>query len=122
VREAKVFFDAQDEEVYRERAFKIYNGLRSTWERAIEDVAFHGVIMRHRDYANTKFLRKATALIEADCDTFEVGFKKCCDQTDAHDPSRSRNDEPPPPDEMLKDVRTVLDWVNSIRDRQKAIA
>ena len=122
VREAKIFFDAQDEEGYRERAFKIYNGLRSTWERAIEDVAFHGVILRHRDYVNTKFLRKATALIEADCDTFEVGFKKCCDQTDAHDPSRSRNDEPPPPDEMLKDVRTVLDWVNSIRERQKAIA
>ncbi len=121
VREAKPFYDAHDEAEYRSRAFKIYNGLRSTWERAIEDVAFNGVVVRHRDYVNTKHLRKATALTEQDCDGFDSGFKKCCDQTDAHDPSRARNDEPPAPDEILKDVRTVLDWTNAIRDRQKNI-
>jgi hypothetical protein len=60
-------------------------------------------------------------LSDADCDAFEAGFKKCCDQTYAHDPSRARNEEPPPPDEILKDVQAVLAWVNSIRDRRKAI-
>lgn len=121
VRDAKAFYDSNDEEAYRDRAFRIYSGLRSTWERAIEDIAFNGVVVRHRDYVDTKKLRKATVLTDADCDAFEVGFKKCCDQTDAHDPSRARNEDPPPPDEILKDVQAVLAWVNSIRDRQKAI-
>ena len=109
VREAKPFHDAHDEDEYRGRAFKIYNGLRSTWERAIEDVAFNGVIVRHRDYVNTKHLRKTTVLTGQDCDAFDVGFKKCCDQTDAHDPSRARSDEPLSPDDILKDVRGVLE-------------
>jgi energy-coupling factor transporter ATP-binding protein EcfA2 len=121
VRQAKQHYDNNDEEAYRNRAFQIYNGLRSTWERAIEDIAFNGVVVRHRDYVDTKKLRKATVLTDADCDAFEAGFKKCCDQTDAHDPSRARNEQPPPPDEILKDVQAVLAWVNSIRDRQKAI-
>jgi hypothetical protein len=121
VREAKQHYDNNDEEAYRNRAFQIYNGLRSTWERAIEDIAFNGVVVRHRDYVDTKKLRKATVLTDADCDAFEAGFKKCCDQTDAHDPSRARNEQPPPPDEILKDVQAVLAWVNSIRDRQKTI-
>jgi energy-coupling factor transporter ATP-binding protein EcfA2 len=49
VREAQPFYDAHDEAEYRNRVFKIYNGLRSTWERAIEDIAFNGVIIRHRE-------------------------------------------------------------------------
>lgn len=121
VREAKQDYDNNDEESYRNRAFQIYNGLRSTWERAIEDIAFNGVVVRHRDYVDTKKLRKATVLADADCNALEAGFKKCCDQTDAHDPSRARNEDPPPPGEILKDVQAVLAWVNSIRDRQKGI-
>jgi energy-coupling factor transporter ATP-binding protein EcfA2 len=121
IREAKQYYDNNDDEAYRNRAFQTYNGLRSTWERAIEDIAFNGVVVRHRDYVDTKKLRKATVLTDADCDAFEAGFKKCCDQTDAHDPSRARNEDPPPPDEILKDVQAVLAWVNSIRDRQKAV-
>jgi hypothetical protein len=76
VREAKQYYDNNDEEAYRNRAFQIYNGLRSTWERAIEDIAFNGVVVRHRDYVDTKKLRKATVLSDADCDAFEAGFKK----------------------------------------------
>jgi len=121
-RQSRQSYDARDEAAYRDQAFKIYNALRSTWERAVEDIAFSGVVHRHRDYINTKNLRKATALTGADCDAFELGYKKCCDQTDAHDPSRGRNAAPPPPDEMLKDIQDLVTWANAIRDRQKVIA
>jgi energy-coupling factor transporter ATP-binding protein EcfA2 len=122
VRSAKREYDSHDDEGYRQSVHRIYSNLRNTWERAVEDVAFGGVINRHRDYVNTKYLRRATALAESDCDVFDVGFQKCCDLTDAHDPSRGRNAAPPPPEEMMRDVQAVLAWVNSIRVRQKTIA
>lgn len=53
--------DAASCDTYRQEVQRIYSSLRNTWERAIEDVAFHGVICRHRDYINTKYLRKATS-------------------------------------------------------------
>jgi hypothetical protein len=122
VRAAKVLYDKNDETAYKEEVHRIYSNLRSTWERAIEDVAFHGVISRHRDFVNTKYLRKATVLTGADVDAFDSGFQKCCDLTDAHDGSRGRNAAPPGPDEMLKEVQAVRIWADAIRDRQKKIA
>lgn len=120
-RAAKLLYDNHDEDGYRDAAFRIYSNLRNTWERAIEDVAFHGVINRHRDYVNTKNLRKSTVLTEADCDAFDVGFHKCCAQTDSHDSSRGRNAPPPSPAEMMNDVQAVLAWVKSLRERQKNV-
>ena len=121
VRAAKKQYEARDDEGYRQSVHRIYSNLRSTWEAAIEDVAFSGVINRHRDYVNTKFLRKATVLTEADCDAFQAGFDKCCDQTDAHNQSKIRNAAAPPPDEMMTDVQSVRAWTDSIKARQKAI-
>ncbi len=74
-REAKKLYDNNEEEKYRKEAASIYNILRASWERALEDVAFFRVIQRHRDYMDTKHLKKVTVLNESDCDTFRAGFK-----------------------------------------------
>jgi hypothetical protein len=121
-RAAKPLYDNHDDAGYRDAVHRIYSNLRRTWERAIEDVAFSGVILRHRDYVNTKNLRRATVLTEPDCAAFDTGFQKCCDLTDAHDGSRGRNAALPTLDEMLKDIQAVRTWADSIRDRQKAFA
>jgi hypothetical protein len=65
---------------------------------------------------------KMTALDPNDVTSFQSAFKKCCDQTDAHDPSRGRNASPPPPTEMLADIGGVRPWVDAIRQRQKGLA
>ena len=75
----------------------------------------------HRDYIETKHLRKAVVLTDSDCDAFHAGFKKCCDVTDAHDPSVGRNGLPPTPSEVLKDIQDLADWTASLRSRQKLI-
>jgi hypothetical protein len=118
---AKVAYDKHDDNAYREQTSRTYNHLRATWERALEDVAFFRVVQRHRDYIETKNLKKASVLSEADCDAFHAGFKKCCDVVDAHDPSAGRNAEAPPPHEVRADVQGLKSWVASIRDRQKHI-
>ncbi|GAW87717.1 conserved hypothetical protein [Bathymodiolus platifrons methanotrophic gill symbiont] len=120
-RDAKKFYDNNQDEEYRQKVSNIYNKLRASWERAIEDIAFFRVIQRHRDYVNTKDLKKVSVLSDTDCDAFHAGFKKCCDIVDAHDPSSARNAEAPPPNEIFQDIKILKDWVISLRSRQKQI-
>lgn len=121
-RAAKALYTNSQEDEYRKAAVEVYSGLRASWERALEDVAFSRIVQRHRDYIDTKYLKKASVLTEADCDAFQIGFKKCSDVIDAHDPSAARNAEAPPPDELVQDIRALKDWVSALRDRQKKIA
>lgn len=121
-RAAKLLYEANDDAGYAEAVARIYSRLRSTWERGLEDVALCNVVNRHRDYINTKELAKVTALEITDVRDFQTAFKKCCDQTEAHDPSRGRNASPPPPDEVLADIAKVRPWMDAIRLRQKSVA
>jgi energy-coupling factor transporter ATP-binding protein EcfA2 len=121
-REARKLYDNNQQDEYNQDTAAVYNGLRASWERALEDVAFFRVVQRHRDYIDTKYLKKASVLTEADCDGFHAGFKKCCDVVDAHDPSSGRNADAPAPAEVMQDIQTLKDWVTSLRDRQKLIA
>ncbi|WP_442181077.1 AAA family ATPase [Rhizobium leguminosarum] len=121
-RAAKALYNANDEDGYRSAAVKLYGHLRATWERALEEIVFAGVLLRHRDYIDTKNLKKVSVLVEADAEVFRAGFKKCSDIIDAHDPSRVRNEVPPPPTEIADDIKTLADWAESLRARQRAIA
>ncbi|MGO7837269.1 AAA family ATPase [Rhizobium johnstonii] len=120
-RAAKLLYDVDDEHGYRSAAVKLYGHLRATWERALEEIVFAGVLLRHRDYIDTKNLKKVSALVEADAEAFRAAFKKCSDIIDAHDPSRVRDDEPPAPAEIADDIKTLSDWAESLRTRQRAI-
>lgn len=84
-------------------------------------MALHHVVMRHRDYIDTKYLKKVAVLTVDDCDAFSAGFKKCCDVIDAHDPARGRNAAAPPPKELLADIASLADWVSGLRDKQKKV-
>ncbi|MBD8689155.1 MULTISPECIES: AAA family ATPase [unclassified Rhizobium] len=121
-RAGKALYDANDEAGYRSSAVRIYGFLRATWERALEEIVFAGLLMRHRDYIDTKHLKKVTALLETDTEAFRAAFKKCSDIIDAHDPSRVRNDEPPPPSEISDDIKALKEWADALRIRQNAVA
>jgi len=120
-REARKLYEMNDEEGYRDDAVRIYDRLRATWERGLEDVAFAGVIHRHRDYVDTKNLKQVTVVDDADVKAFAKNFKKCSDLVDAHDPSRGRDGTVPPPDEILADIKAFSDWAEGIRSKQKAL-
>jgi hypothetical protein len=122
VRAAKLLFEARDDEAYAVAASGIYSRLRSTWERGLEDIAFCDVVQRHRDYIKTKDLLKVTVLDAPAVEGFRKGFKKCCDQTEAHDPSRGRNASPPPPDEIMQDVQDMKLWSEGLRAAQRHVA
>lgn len=121
-RAAKALYDANDEDGYRSSAVRLYGFLRATWERALEEIVFAGVLIRHRDYIDTKHLKKVAALLEKDAEEFRAAFKKCSDIIEAHDPSRVRNEEPPPPSEIWEDIEALKNWANVLRIRQNAVA
>jgi hypothetical protein len=121
-RAAKALYDNNQDEEYANEVAKLYNALRASWERGLEDIAFFRVVQRHRDYINAKDLKKVSVLSEADCDAFAAGYKKCCDIVDAHDPSTGRNASPPPPADVLLDLQALKDWAASLRARQKQVA
>jgi len=122
IRIVKQLHDKNQDQEYRKEAASIYSQLRASWERALEDIAFFRVVQRHRDYIDTKNLKKVSVLTDADCDAFHAGFKKCCDFVDAHDPSSGRNPEAPPPTEIEQDIQALKTWVIGLRDRQKKVA
>lgn len=120
-REARKLYDANDDEGYRDAAVKVYDRLRATWERGLEDLAFAGVIHRHRDYIDTKNLKRVTVVDETDVETFRKNFKKCSDLVEAHDPSRARDGTVPPPGDILADIKVLDDWADAIRKKQAAL-
>ncbi len=73
-RAAKAAFEAHKEDEYRREVEDIYSDLRATWERALEEVALQRTVVRHRDYIDTKELKKVSALSAADCETFRKQF------------------------------------------------
>lgn len=114
-RDAKILFDANDDEGYKSAASSLYSGLRATWERALEDIVFANVIMRHRDYINPKGLKRVTALEDSDVEVFQEGFQKCHDFVDAHDPSRGHDLEAPEPQEIMQDIKALKDWAKALK-------
>lgn len=119
---AKKLYEANDEDSYRNSASQIYGRLRATWERCLEDIVFAGVIHRHRDYLDTKNLKKVVILVDNDVVIFRDAFKKCSDIIESHDPSRARDAQTPTPMELSADIKTLKDWMLSLRDRQNQIA
>jgi energy-coupling factor transporter ATP-binding protein EcfA2 len=122
LKSAKKLYDDNEDQSYYGEATSIYNNLRATWERALEDIALSRVVQRHRDYINAKDLKKVSVLDSADCNSFAAGFKKCCEIVDAHDPSRGRNSSPPDPNEITIDIGNLKSWVSNLRNKQKNVA
>lgn len=120
-RAAKAFFEANQEDQYNREVEDIYADLRATWERALEEVAFQRTVIRHRDYIDTKELKKVSVITATDCEDFRKHFLKCSDVVKSHDRSPGRNPEHPEPVELLADIQALDDWVKSLRQRHKAV-
>lgn len=110
----------EDEETYKEAVGAFYSKLREAWERALEEVAFAGVILRHRDYIDGKQLTRAATFSQQDSQHWAAAFKKCSDLLTGHDSSQGRNRAVPEPEELLQDVGVLEAWVRGLKERQKS--
>jgi energy-coupling factor transporter ATP-binding protein EcfA2 len=111
----------EDEDTYKDAVGGFYSKLREAWERALEEVAFAGVVLRHRDYIDAKWLARATAFAEKDSHVWAAAFKKCSGLLIGHDPSQGRNRAAPEPEELLQDVAELGTWVRDLKSRQAKV-
>lgn len=94
-----------------------YNDLRATIEKCVEEVALGRTVQRFDSYIRVNNLYKAVSLQQPDVDEISRLTNKCHDLVDAHDPSSVRNDPPPSPSELRKDIEDLKGVLEGIKSR-----
>lgn len=110
-------YKAGDQAGYRLLARDLYNDLRMTWERGVEEVLFHEVVLRFRKGVETNRLKKVTVEPE-DVTAITAGMSKCSNYT-GHDGAQEANVAPPSPDEMAADINALEAWRKSVVARRE---
>lgn len=106
-----------DRATYEQKAEWIYERLRQSWERAVEEVLLNEVVVRFGDGVSTKPLRKLTDITDADVQTVETEMSYC--SSFVHDESGAVNSGIPDPSVVAVDIKRLEDWVEGIKQRRK---
>jgi energy-coupling factor transporter ATP-binding protein EcfA2 len=102
---------------YEQKAEWIYERLRQSWERGVEEVLLNGVVVRFGDGVSTTPLRKLTDITDTDVQTVETEMSYC--SSFVHDESGAVNSGIPDPSVIGTDIKRLEDWIDVIRKRRK---
>ena len=108
---------AGDQGGYRLHARDLYNDLRMTWERGVEEVLLNEVVLRFRKGVETNRLKRVAVETE-DVTAITAGMAKCSNYT-GHDGAQEANVAPPSPDEMEADINALEAWRKSVLSRRE---
>lgn len=108
---------AGDQAGYRLLARDLYNDLRMAWERGVEEVLFHEVVLRFRKGVETNRLKKV-AVEPEDVTAVTAGMSKCSNYT-GHDGAQEANVAQPLPEEMEADINALEAWRKSVVARRE---
>jgi energy-coupling factor transporter ATP-binding protein EcfA2 len=84
-------FDAHNDEKYEQAIYEVYDKLRATVERAVEEWFFRGMVVRYRDYIDLGELHVITGITLVHCERAQRLFKRCCEMTPSHDRAMARS-------------------------------
>jgi len=97
-----------------------YSLLRATIERVVQDLLLNGTVQRFRDYIDVKRLTDVVGIAQQEVDELFRLNQRCHDVGEAHDPASAKDDPPPTPTELKKDINDLKALVQTVRDRRKA--
>jgi ABC-type lipoprotein export system ATPase subunit len=103
------------DEEYAQAVVAFLDRLRKTWERAIEECLFNGVIERFGYGVKTLSLSEVDVL-KGDHAAIHAGMAAC--SAWVHDPAQGLSDPPPSPTEIKGMVNDLVAWVNILRERR----
>jgi hypothetical protein len=95
----------------------IYDRLRQTWERAVEEVLLNEVVVRFGDAVSTQQLRPLTDISDEDVQCVDSEMSYCSGFI--HDQSGAVNASIPDPSVIETDIKRLEDWVSAVRKRRK---
>jgi energy-coupling factor transporter ATP-binding protein EcfA2 len=97
-----------------------YSFLRATIERVVQDHFLNGTVQRFRDYIDVKRLGGVVGLNQSEVDELFRLNQKCHDVVEAHDPASAKDETPPTPDDLKKDISDLRALVDGVTARRKA--
>jgi hypothetical protein len=104
-----------DRVAYEQKAEWIYDRLRQSWERAVEELLMNQVVVRFGDGVSTQRLKALTDITDADVQTVESEMAYC--SSFVHEESGAVNAGIPDPVVVEGDIKRLDDWVVSLRKR-----
>lgn len=102
---------------YEQKAEWVYDRLRQTWERAVEEVLLNEVVVRFGDGVSTQKLNKLTDISDSDVQMVDTEMTYC--SSFVHDESGAVNAGLPDPPVIEGDINRLEDWVSNVRERRK---
>lgn len=110
-------YKAGDSAGYKLLSRDLYNDLRMTWERGVEEVLLNEVVLRFRKGIETTRLKRVSVESE-DITAITMGMSKCSNYT-GHDGAYVANAPLPLPEEMTADINALDDWRKSVLARRE---
>jgi len=115
---AKLYSDGNEQE-HRKQTVDVYNHLRMSWERSIEEVLFREVILRFRKGVETQRLA-GVSVGDDDYARVTAGMSKCSNYT--HDRAMVGGIAVPDPEELLEDINALEEWRVQVQKRSEETA
>jgi len=106
-----------DRPTYEQKAEWIYERLRQSWERAVEEVLLNEVVVRFGDGVSTQRLKVLTDITDGDVQCVDSQMSYC--SSFVHDESGAVNSGIPDPPVVEADIKKLEDWVDIVRKRRK---
>lgn len=111
-------FDLGKIDDWESKASDIVERLRQSWERAVEEV-ISPVLSRFSHKVNTKCFKLLSVITEADHDEMRNAYGRC--SVLIHDESPAKSSPPVHPDDILKEIECLKNWVLRIKQEQQKI-
>ena len=97
----------------------VYDQLRATLERVIQDVVFNGVIKRYGDWVKVSNLKNVVGFGHAECETIDKLYKKVCGVVTSHDHPSDKAEAVPTASELGNDIATLKEIAETAKSRQR---
>lgn len=98
---------------YESKVLVIYNGLRKTWERAVEEVLLNKTVVRFGDAVETKRLPRLVDISDVDVELVNREMSRCSDFH--HDEAGPIQAGIPGPNTVEEDITRLYIWIQDLR-------
>jgi len=109
-----------DGDDYRKLHHQFFARLRGTWERAVEEVLFGGVVRRFQNAVKTQSLA-AVQVTDRDHQAIYRGMTIASKHIDAHDHAEGALSALPTPNEMAEELKILRTYLTDLRKDQKEV-
>ena len=119
LRNVKILHSRGDQAKWHREVISFQDQLRTTWERAVEDIV-SPVIKRLGRKVETIGLLKLTVLTPHDCSVMRDAFSRCSKLL--HSQPGELNPPLPTPSVIESEIDALAGWITDIRNRQSKVA